>query len=123
MDGTTKETRLEERRPEFLVMSYLKLQNLMRKTHRGRGRNAELVMLHVSPAADQPTEFRTGEEHTQDQRENLRSLLYDDFPELHLPVDFPHVSPQWDHLIETIGPMRRQCLNKLSHVERTKITR
>jgi hypothetical protein len=45
----------------------------------------------------------------------------DDFPELLQPVNSPHVSRQWDHPIETIGPMKRQRLNKLSHAERAEI--
>jgi hypothetical protein len=54
----------------------------MRKTRRIRGRNAEFYVIEFTPAADQPTEFYTGEELTADQRENFRSLLYDDSPEL-----------------------------------------
>jgi hypothetical protein len=41
MDGTSVATQIEERRPECLVMSYAKIQKLVRKTRRGRGRNAE----------------------------------------------------------------------------------
>jgi hypothetical protein len=95
----------------------------MRKTRRSRGRNAEFDMLHVTPLANQPTEFHIGEELTADQRESFRSLLYDDFPELMQPVDSPLVSRQWDHPVGTIGPMKRQRLNRLSHVERAELTR
>jgi hypothetical protein len=73
-------------------MSSSKVQKLMRKTRRNKGRNAEFYMLHVTPAADQPTEFHTGEELTAKQRENFRSLLYDDFPELLQPVDSAQLS-------------------------------
>jgi hypothetical protein len=41
LDGTTAETTLEERRPECLMMSSTKVQKLMRKTRRSKGRNAE----------------------------------------------------------------------------------
>jgi hypothetical protein len=58
------------------------LQKLMRKTRRNRGRNAEFYVIKLTLAADQPTEFHTGEELTADQRESFRSLLYEDFPEL-----------------------------------------
>jgi hypothetical protein len=94
MDGTALETQLEERRPECLLMSSTKVHKLMRKTRRSRGRTSEFYTLHVTPATDQPTEFHNGEELTTDQRENFRSLLYDDFPELLQPVDSPLVSRQ-----------------------------
>jgi hypothetical protein len=74
-------------------------------------------------ATDKPTEFHTGEELTADQRENFRSLLYDDFPELLQLVDSPFVSRQWDHPIETTGPMKRRRLNILSPAKRAKLTR
>jgi hypothetical protein len=100
-----------------------KVQKLMRKTRRSRGRNAEFYVIEVTPAADQPTKFHTGEELTAEQRENFRSLLYDDFPELLQPVDSPHVGRQWDHPIETNGPMKRQRLNRLSHAEHVELNR
>jgi hypothetical protein len=43
IDGTTMDTRSEERRPECLLMLYVKIQKLMRKTRRSRGRNAEFT--------------------------------------------------------------------------------
>jgi hypothetical protein len=61
----------------------------MRKTRRSRGRHAEFYVIELSSAADQPTEFRTGEELTAEQREHFWSLLYEDFPELLQPVDSP----------------------------------
>jgi hypothetical protein len=82
MDGTAVETQLEERRHKCLMMSSTKAQKLMRKTRRSKGRTTEFYMLHVTPATAQPTEFRTGDELSAYQRENFRSLLYDDFPEL-----------------------------------------
>jgi hypothetical protein len=123
MDGTAFETTLEERRLECLLMSCTKVQKLMRKTHRSRGRNAEFYVIEFTPAANQPTEFHTGEELTANQRDNFQSLLYDDFPELLQPFTSPHVSRQWDHPIETTSPMRRQRLNKLSHAERAELNR
>jgi uncharacterized membrane protein len=124
MDGTSMETQLEERRRECLLMSSTKVQTkLMRKTHRNRGRNAEIYVIELTPATTPSTEFHTREELSAEQRENFRSLLYDDFPELLQPVDSPHVSRQWDHPIETTGPMKRQRLNKLSHAERVELTR
>jgi hypothetical protein len=123
MDGTTVETQLEERRHECLLLSSTKVQKLMRKTRRNRGRKAEFYVIELTPVADQPTEFYIGEELTPDSRENFRSLLYDDFPELLQPVDSPHVSRQWDPPIDTIGPMKRQRLNKLSIAERTELSR
>jgi hypothetical protein len=38
-------------------------------------------------------------------------------------VDSPHVSRQWDHPIETNGPMKRYHLNVLSHAERAELDR
>jgi hypothetical protein len=73
-------------------MASTKVQKLMRKTRRSKGRNAELYVIDLKLAADQPIEFHTGEELSADQRENFRSLLYDDFTELLQPLDFPHVS-------------------------------
>ena len=92
MDGTTMETQLEERRLEYLLLSSTKVQKLVRKARRSRGRNAEFYVIELTPAADQPTEFHTREERTTQQRDNFRSFLYDDFPELLQHVDSPHVS-------------------------------
>jgi hypothetical protein len=64
MDGTTVETTLEERRLECLLMSSTKVQKLMRKTRRSRGRNAEFYVIELTPAADHPIDFHTGEELT-----------------------------------------------------------
>jgi hypothetical protein len=123
MDGTTVETQIEERRPQCRLMSSTKVQKLLRKTRRSRGRNAEFYIIDVTPAADQPTEFHTGEELTTKHRENFQSLLDDDFPELLHPMDSPPVSRLWDHPIETIGPMKRQRLDKLSLAERAELNR
>jgi hypothetical protein len=95
----------------------------MRKTRRSRGRNAEFYVIELTPAADQPTEFHNGEELNADQRENFRSLLYDDFPEFLLHVDSPPISRHWGHRIETIGPMKRQRLNRLSPAKRAEQNR
>jgi hypothetical protein len=93
MDGTLMETQLGERCLECLLMSSTKVQKLMRKTRRSRGRNAEFYVIEVTPTADQPIQFHTGEELTTDERENFRSLLYDDFPELLQPLDSPRARP------------------------------
>jgi hypothetical protein len=60
MDGTAVETTLEERRPECLLMSSTKVQKLVCKTRRNRGRNAEFYVIELTPTADQPTDFHTG---------------------------------------------------------------
>jgi hypothetical protein len=104
-------------------MSSTKVQKLMRKTRRSRGRNAEFYVIELMPSVDKPTDFHTGEELTTEQRDNFRPLLYDDFPELMQLVNSPHVSRQWDHPIETTGPMRRQRLNRLSHAVRVELNR
>jgi hypothetical protein len=114
---------IEERRRECLLLSSTKVQKLMPKTRRTRGRHAEFYVIELTSAAEQPTNFHTGEELTAKQRNNFRSLLFDDFPKLLQPVDSPHVSRQWDHPIETTGPMRRQRLNNLSHAERAELNR
>jgi uncharacterized membrane protein len=95
----------------------------MRKTRRSRGRHAEFYVIELTQAADQSTDFHTGEELRAEQRDNFRSLLSDDFPELLQRVDSPLVSRQWDHPIETTGPMRRQRLNRLSPAERAELNR
>jgi hypothetical protein len=120
MDGKAVQTALEERRHECLLMSSTKVQKLMR---RSRGRNAEFYVIELTTAVDPPTDFHTGEELTVEQRDNFRSLIYDDFPELLQHVDSPLLSRQWDHPIETTGPMRRQRLNRLSHEERAELNR
>jgi hypothetical protein len=123
MDGTIVETQLEDLRPECLLMSSTKVQKLMRKTRRSRGRNAEFYVIELTPTAEQPTEFHTGEELTREQRDNFRSLLCEDFLELLQHVDSPLVSRQWDHPVETTGPMKRQWLNRLSPAERAELNR
>jgi hypothetical protein len=90
----------------------------MRKTRRSSGRSAELYVIDVSPTTKQPSELHNGEELAEEQRENFRSLLYDDFPELLQPINSPHVSRQWNHPLETTDPMKRQRLNKLPPAER-----
>jgi hypothetical protein len=39
------------------------------------------------------------------------------------PTDSPLVSRQWDHPIETNGPMKRHRLNMLSPTERVELNR
>jgi hypothetical protein len=105
------------------MMSSTKVQKLMRKTRRSKGRNAEFYVIELTPIADQPTDFHIGEELTAKEREHFRTLIYDDFPELLQPVNSPHVSRQWDHPIDTTGPMRRQRLNRLPPEERAELNR
>jgi hypothetical protein len=62
MDGTTMDPHIEERRLECLLMSSGKIQKLMRKTRRIRGRNAEFYVINITPATEQPAEFHIGEE-------------------------------------------------------------
>jgi hypothetical protein len=57
MDGTMLETQLEERRLECLLISSTKVQKLMRKTRRIRGRNAEFYVIELTPAADHQQTF------------------------------------------------------------------
>jgi hypothetical protein len=95
----------------------------MRKTHRSRGRHAEFYVIELTSTAKQPTDFHNGEEINAEQCDNFRPLLFDDFPELLQPVDSPPISRQWDYPIETIGPMRRQRMNKLSPAERAELNR
>jgi hypothetical protein len=128
MDGTTMETHVEEQRLACLLMSStkvrkLKVRKLMRKTRRSRGRTTEFYVIALTPATYEPTEFHTGEELTADQRENFRSLLYEDFPEFLQPVNSPHISRQWDHPIETTCPMKRQRPKKLSPAECVELNR
>jgi hypothetical protein len=75
VDGTTVETQIEERRYECLLISFSKIQKLMRKTRRRRGRTAEFNVIDVSPTAEQPAEFHTGEKPFAEQRETFQSLL------------------------------------------------
>jgi hypothetical protein len=95
----------------------------MRKTRRNRGRHADFYVIELTSTTEQPTDFHTCEELIAEQRDNFRTLLFDDFPELLHPVDSPHVSRQWDHPIDITSPMRRQRLNRLSPAERAELNR
>jgi hypothetical protein len=57
MDGTAVETTLEERRPECLLMSSTKVQKLMRKTRRSRGRHAEFYVIELTSVTEQSTDL------------------------------------------------------------------
>jgi hypothetical protein len=48
MDGTTVDTPIEERRHECPLMSSDKVQKLVRKTRRSRGRNAKFSVSHIT---------------------------------------------------------------------------
>jgi hypothetical protein len=102
MYGKTVEMQVEDRRLECQLMSFGKIQKLMRKTRRNTGRNAEFY-------GKKP--------------EHFRSLFYDDFPDLVHQVESRHVCRQWDHPIDTTGPMKHLRLNKLSPAERAKLNR
>jgi methyl coenzyme M reductase subunit C len=52
LDGTALETQLKEQRLEFLHLSQAKVQELMRKTRRSKGHNAEFYVIELTPAAD-----------------------------------------------------------------------
>jgi hypothetical protein len=64
MDGTKVVIQIEERRLECLLISSGKIQKLMRTTRRNMGRNADFYVIDISPAAEQPADFHTGEEIT-----------------------------------------------------------
>jgi ABC-type molybdate transport system substrate-binding protein len=61
MDGTPLETQIEERRPHSLLMSSDKIQNLMRKTRRNKGSNAEFYVIDISLATKKEAEYHTRE--------------------------------------------------------------
>jgi hypothetical protein len=86
------EVKTHDRRPECLLMSYGKVQKLMRKIDRSKGCNAEFYVINVTPPAEQPTEFHNGQELIVEQCEDSRKLLYDDFPELFQRVNSPPLS-------------------------------
>jgi hypothetical protein len=54
IDGTAVATQIEMRRPKCLLVSYAKIQKLVRKTRRNGGRNVEFYVIDVSPPAEQP---------------------------------------------------------------------
>jgi hypothetical protein len=56
-----------------------KIQKLMRKTRRSRGRNAEFYIIDISPFTEQPAEFHNGKELIAQQSEHFRLLLHHDF--------------------------------------------
>jgi hypothetical protein len=63
MDGTSVNTHAEdEHKPKYLLMSSCKIQKLMRKTCRSRGRNAEFYVIHIASATEKPAEFHIIEE-------------------------------------------------------------
>jgi hypothetical protein len=122
MGGTTMETEIEDRHHECLLMCSGKLQKLMRKTSRNMGRNAEFYVIDIANngAGNRISQWRGANCRSTEQ---LRSLFYDNFPELLQQVDSPHVSREWNHRIDTTRPMKHQRLNKLSHAERAELNR
>jgi hypothetical protein len=95
----------------------------MRKTRRGKGRNAEFFVIEVTHAGEQPTGFYTREELTAEQREKFRSLLYDDFLNLMQLINSPPVSRQGLKEFRIPCPMKRQRLNILSLARRAERNR
>jgi hypothetical protein len=85
--------------------------------------NAEFYVINITPIVEHLAEFHTGEELIGEQREHFWSLLYDDFPELLQPLFSLRVSRQWEHPIETSGPVKRQRLNKLPNAEHVELNR
>jgi hypothetical protein len=75
MDGTTVETQMEGCKPECLLMSFGKIQKLMRETRRNKGRNAEFYEIKFSPSSEKLAEFNTGGEFNAQQHEHFRSLI------------------------------------------------
>jgi hypothetical protein len=55
MDGTTLETQIEERQPECLLMSSGKIQKLVRKTRRSKGRNPGIHVIIQQDTIDYAT--------------------------------------------------------------------
>jgi hypothetical protein len=80
MDGRARDIHAEDRCHECMLMSSCKVHKLVLKTRRGKGHNADFYVINITLAAKQPTEFQNGEEFTSKQRENLWSLIYDNFP-------------------------------------------
>jgi hypothetical protein len=61
MDGTKLENHIEERRHDCLLMSFGKVQKLMRKTRRNMGSSAKFYVIDISPLTEQPAKFQTEE--------------------------------------------------------------
>jgi hypothetical protein len=80
-------------------------------------------VINATPSLGQPAEFHTKEELFTRQRNDFRTLLYGDFPELLQHEGSPHVSRQWNHPIETFVPMKRQRLHRLSYAEHADLNR
>jgi hypothetical protein len=56
-------------------------------------------------------------------RQRLERLSLAERAKLNRPVDSPPISRQWDHPIDTNGPMKRQRLNTLSLAKRGELNR
>jgi hypothetical protein len=59
MDGTPIDTHTHERRHECLLMSFNKVQKIVRKTHRSKRRNADFFVISVTPADTKLCELHT----------------------------------------------------------------
>jgi hypothetical protein len=91
---------------------------------RAKGRTAEFFTVHLVAVEQQPSsEFHLGGELSDDCRDDLRKMLFDDFPELLKPLFSPHICRPWDHPIDTTIPMRRQWFNRLSPTKREDLNR
>jgi hypothetical protein len=124
-DDTVIENEVIEQPPECLLMSSTKLQMFMRKqSARAKGWTAKLVTMHLAAAElHPPLEFHLGDEFSDDHRQELWRMFFDNFPELLKPVDSPHASRRWGHPIDTTGQMRRQRLDCLSRARREELNR
>jgi hypothetical protein len=117
------ETQIEERRPECILMSNVKIQKLMRKTRRAEDKALNFTWLTSRKHRSSLRNFILERNLQQNKRENFMSLPYDDFPKLLQLVSSSFVSIQWEYFIETTGPMKRQRLNTLSTAERAELNR
>jgi hypothetical protein len=92
MDGTMIENQVIEGRTECLFVSSTKVQKLMRKSARPKGRTTYCFTIHLEAIEQQPpSESHLGDELGKDHREDIRTMLFDDFPELLEHVDSPIV--------------------------------
>jgi hypothetical protein len=82
IDGIVIENQVTERCPLcLLLLSSTKVQNLMRKC--AKGRIAELFIgILVNDEHQFPSELHLGDQLSDQHREDLRKMMFDDFPEL-----------------------------------------
>ena len=124
-DGTYVETASIDRRPQCSIISAKRLQKLMRKTARAgnKTRTAEFYTVQLKLSAETDSDLHLDPEMNSEYSDAIKSLLYDDFPELLEPVNSPPKSRPWDHKINLTGPMKKQRLNRLSPAEKAELDR